>query len=115
MRALAALLTEPTQEAAAKKAGVSPRTIRNYLADPEFSGAYRSAHEQLVTDATQQIQRSLSAAVDTLREIAEDQDAGKTARVAAARSLLEHGLRYTELADIMGRIAKLEEIAGDRQ
>ena len=114
-KALAALLTEPTQEAAAKKIGVTARTLRNYLAAPEFLEAYRQAHAQLVEDATKRMQRGLSAAVDTLQEIATDQDAGKTARVAAARSLLEQALRYTELSDLLGRIAKLEELAGDRR
>ena len=109
LRALAALLTEPNQEEAAKKAGVSSRTIRNYLTDPEFSGAYRAAHEQLVTDATQQIQRGLSSAVNTLREISEDPNAGKTARVSAARALLEHGLRYTEAVNILDRLQALED------
>lgn len=113
-RALAALLTEPTQKAAAQKAGISARCLRRYMIDPEFSEAYRRACTEFVDNATRQMQRSLSAAVDTLREIAEDPEAGKTARVAAARSILEHGLKYTELADIMGRIAKLEELAGDK-
>lgn len=114
-RALAALLSEPTQAAAAKKIGISPRTMRRYMDDPEFSEAYQHAHAQLVEDAAKRMQRGLSAAVDTLHEIATDQEAGKTARVAAARSLLEQTLRYTEISDIMSRIAKLEEMAGDRR
>lgn len=113
--ALAALLSEPTQEAAAKRVGLSARTIRRYLAEPEFLEAYQQAHARLVEDATQRMQRGLSSAVDALQEIAKDPDAGKTARVAAARSLLEQALRYTELSDIMSRIAKLEELAGERQ
>ena len=115
-KALAALLSEPTQAAAAKKVGISARTMRRYMADPEFYEAYQQAHARLVEDATQRMQRGLSAAVDTLQEIATDPDAaGKTARVAAARSLLEQALRYTELSDLLGRIAKLEELAGDRR
>ena len=85
------------------------------MADPEFYEAYQQAHARLVEDATQRMQRGLNSAVDTLQEIATDQDAGKTARVAAARSLLEQALRYTELSDLLGRIAKLEELAGDRR
>lgn len=112
-RALAALLSEPTQAAAANKIGISTRTMRRYMEDPEFSEAYKKAHAQLVEDAAQRMQRGLSAAVDTLHEIATDPEAGKTARVAAARSLLEQTLRYTEISDIMSRIAKLEELAGD--
>lgn len=114
-RALAALLSEPTQAAAAKKVGISARTMRRYMADPEFYEAYQQAHARLVEDATQRMQRGLNSAVDTLQQIATDQDAGKTARVAAARSLLEQALRYTELSDLLGRIAKLEELAGDRR
>ena len=113
-RALAALLSEPTQAAAAKKVGISARTMRRYMADLEFYEAYQQAHARLVEDATKRMQRGLSSAVDTLQEIATDQDAGKTARVAAARSLLEQALRYTELSDIMSRIEKLERIAGDK-
>lgn len=87
--------------------------MRRYMDDPEFSEAYKKAHAQLVEEAAQRMQRGLSAAVDTLHEIATDPEAGKTARVAAARSLLEQTLRYTEISDIMSRIAKLEELAGD--
>ena len=114
-RALAALLSEPTQAAAAKKLGISARTIRRYMAEPDFREAYQQAHARLVEDATQRMQRGLSSAVDTLQEIATDTEAGKTARVAAARSLLEQALKYTELSDLLGRIAKLEELAGDRR
>ena len=107
-RALAALLSEPTQAAAAKKVGISARTMRRYLAEPDFAEAYQQAHTQLVENATKQIQRGLSSAVDTLYEIATDKNAGKTARVSAARALLEHGLRYTEAVNILERLQALE-------
>ena len=114
-RTLAAQARNAQQAAAAKKVGISARTMRRYMADPEFYEAYQQAHARLVEDATQRMQRGLNSAVDTLQQIATDQDAGKTARVAAARSLLEQALRYTELSDLLGRIAKLEELAGDRR
>ena len=94
--------------------GISARTMRRYMAEPDFSEAYHQAHARLVEDATQRMQRGLSSAVDTLQEIAKDPDAGKTARVAAARSLLEQALRYTELSDLLERIKNLERIAGDK-
>lgn len=107
-RALAALVSCPTQEAAAEKAGISSRTLRNYMKDPEFAAEYKRMNSQLVTAATLQIQRSLAPAINTLREIAEDRAANMTARIQAARGLLEYGIRLSELGDVYARIEALE-------
>lgn len=109
-RALQALLTQPTKEAAAKAAGISPRTLRDYLADPEFQKEYKKAFGQLVQGATRQAQQALSPALSALRDIVEDEDESSSARIAAARSLLEYGLRLTEFSDIL---AELESVEGD--
>ena len=42
-KVLAALLSYPTKELAAKAAGVSSKTINRYLRDAEFAAAYRRA------------------------------------------------------------------------
>ena len=109
-RALQALLTQPTKKAAAEAAGIAPRTLRDYLADPEFQKEYKKAFGQLVTDATRQAQQSLSPAISALRDIVEDDKENSSARIAAARSLLEYGLRLTEFSDIL---AELEAVEGD--
>ena len=106
--ALAALLSSATREEAAAKAGCTKRTIINYLKDPEFLQRYERAHSDLVTVATQQIQRSLAPAISTLQSIAEDENAGLNARVSAAKGLLEYGIRLAELNDIYRRIEELE-------
>lgn len=100
-KALAALLVNPTKEAAAAAAGIDSKTLRRYLADPEFQEAYKKAFSGLITDATRQAQQSLSPALSTLREIVEDNEQGATVRIQAARSLLEYGLRLTEITDIL--------------
>lgn len=66
----------------------------------------------LVTEATRQAQRSLSPAISTLREIARDTGETATARISAARSLLEYGLKLTEVSDILDRLDALEESLG---
>ena len=58
-RALAALLTAPSKAAAAQAAGISPRTLRDYLADPTFRQEYQKAFVGLVEDATRQAKRPL--------------------------------------------------------
>lgn len=108
-RALAALVACPTHEAAAEQAGITSRTLRNYLKDPEFATEYQKRTSQLVTAATLQIQKSLAPAIGALLEIAESRDAGMTARVQAARGLLEYGIRLTELGDVYARIEALEK------
>lgn len=107
-RALRALLTQPTKAAAAAEAGISPRTLRDYLADPEFQAEYKHAFSRLVTDATRQAQLALSPAINALRDIVDDDGESSSARIAAARTLLEYGLRLTELTDILSELESIE-------
>lgn len=50
-----------------------------------------------------------SDTVDALQAIVQNDDAADPARVAAARALLEYGLKFAELTDINQRLDKLEE------
>ena len=109
-KALQALLTQPTKKAAAEAAGISPRTLRDYLADEEFQREYKRAFGQLVQDATRQAQQALSPALSALLDIVKDEEENSSARIAAARSLLEYGLRLTEFSDIL---TELEAVEGD--
>lgn len=107
-KALAALLTSPSKAAAAKAAGIAPRTLRDYLADPEFQVAYRDAFGNMVEDATRQAQQAISPALSTLREIVEDREEDAQARISAARAILSHGLKLIETTDILNRLQELE-------
>ena len=107
-KALAALLTSPSKAAAAKAAGIAPRTLRDYLADPEFQAAYRGAFGNMVEDATRQAQQAISPAMSTLREIVEDREEDAQARISAARAILSHGLKLIETTDILNRLQELE-------
>ena len=108
LKALAALLTSPRKAAAAQAAGIAPRTLRDYLADPEFQAAYRDAFGNMVEDATRQAQQAISPALSTLREIVEDREEDAQARISAARAILSHGLKLTETTDILNRLQELE-------
>lgn len=108
-KALAALITYPTREKAAEAAGITSKTIRQYLQDPEFKEAYEKAFAGLVETATRQAQQSLTPALFTLRSIAQDKSQGASVRIQAARALLEYGLRLTEMTDIL---RDLEECGG---
>lgn len=111
-KALAALLTCTTKQQAAEKAGISPRTLRGYLADPEFQEEYKKAFSGLITDVTRQAQQSLAPALSTLREIVEDKGEDAQARISAARAILSHGMKLIEATDILGRLQELEAAMG---
>ena len=66
-KAIAALLSSPSREEAARKCGLTSRTLRAYFQNNEFCEAYRSAFQELTENATRQAQRLLSPALDTLR------------------------------------------------
>lgn len=108
-KALSALLTNKTKQDAARAAGITSRTLTTYLSDPEFQAAYAKAFQKLVTDATREAQATLSPAICVLRAIMEDEEESSSARIAAARTLLEYGLRLTEFNDIL---QELQTITG---
>lgn len=111
-RVLAALLTSPSKAAAAEAAGVTVRTVQNYLSDPAFREEYQSALEDVVMDAAKQAKQALSPAISALREIVEDRGEDAQARIGAARAVLSGGLKLIETADILTRLKELESVVG---
>ena len=89
---IAALLTEPTQAAAAAKAGVSEATVGRWLRLAPFRSAYRACRRQLVEAAVGRIQAAAGQAVDTLLAVAKE-GAKDSDRVRAAVALLDHAFR----------------------
>lgn len=106
---IAALLTSSSRREAAKAAGVSERTVYSYLQDPDVQRAYAQARQALVTDATGQIQRALGSAIAILTATVRDDTAQARERIAAARALLDYGIKYSISADISRRIEELEQ------
>lgn len=104
-----------TRAEAAKTAGIGESTLREYMKDPEFLSRYREAFGNLVQDATRQAQQSIAPALSTLREVVEDDDQPAQARIQAARTILDNALKFTEISDLLERIARLEELAGERR
>jgi hypothetical protein len=105
--AIAALLSEPTQEAAARKAGISHKTLRNWLRIPEFSRAFRQARREIVDRAIQLLQQTTIAAVATLHD-SMGHDKPSAVRVRAAQVIIEQALRALELTDLAEEQAELK-------
>ena len=108
-KALQALLVSRTRAEAAKAAGIGESTLRTYMLDSEFLERYRQAFGDMVRDAARQAQQTLSPALSTLREIMEDREEPASARITAARSILEYTLKLGEQVDILEQLRELEE------
>lgn len=99
-KALRAVLQCRTRKEAAAAAGISPRTLRDYFRDPEFSARLKEESAAILDDAKRQLQGKLAAAIDRLGDIAEGEEAN-AAQVSAGRAILEFALKYTEFSDIL--------------
>lgn len=109
-RALQALLTCTSLAEAARKAGISDRTLYNYLHnDQEFTEAYAAERARLVSAAADALKKNAIPAIQTLRKIVDDSEAPPAVRVQACRTILEYTLKTTEINDIMQRLEALEK------
>ena len=113
-KAVLSLLAQPRIGEAAKDAGISEVTLWRWLQDSEFQAAYRKARHHAVSQAISRLQQTATEAVDTLRQIMLDEENPTTARVTAARTILDLSLRALETEDLERRITALETTIGKR-
>ena len=109
-QAIAALLNYPTVVEAARAVGVAEVTLYRWLADSSFKEAFRKAKALIVDQAITKLQQAASEAVKTLRDIMVDASRKDSARVSAAKAILDHTLRATEMENLALRIDRLEAI-----
>jgi hypothetical protein len=104
--AIAALLSEPTVEKAAKKIKVGYSTLKLWTKNPEFKRQFREARQALVEGTVVRLnQLSLGAVLALGRNLI----CGKEAvEVRAANAILEHTQRFAQI-DLAQEIAELRE------
>jgi hypothetical protein len=105
--AIAALLSEPTVEGAAIKAGVSHATLKNWLKRPAFQQAYRAARRQVVEAAITRVQQMAIAGAAELYKLLRSRR--EPIRLKAATTILTFAVRGLELDDLVTRVEQLEE------
>jgi hypothetical protein len=110
-RIIAELLSHPTMKDACAAAGVSQSTLWRWLQDRDFHTAYMTARRDTVSHAVARLQSAASEAVDTLREVLKDNATIATARVSAAKAILDYSLKAIELEDLAQRVEELERLS----
>jgi hypothetical protein len=107
---IAGLLAYPSVEAAAESVGIGIATARRWLKDPAVVESYRVARRDAMQHALARLEQAASGSVECLAEV-QSKGESESARVSAARCILETALRSVELNDIQERLDKLERIA----
>jgi hypothetical protein len=114
-KVLTALLHHGAVRAAAKEAGVSEATVFRYLQDAEFQRRYRAARASVVDAAIALMQRLCSNAVSTLDTVMHDTEAPASARVSAARTILEQSIGGVELTELRQEIEEIKQMLAERE
>ena len=107
-KAIQALLAHPTMDEAAQAAGVGRTTIFRWLQQKEFQTAYRNARRESVKHAIARLQNRTSEAVEVLAEVMNDQTNNPSARVGAAKAIIEYSIKAVEIEDLAQRVEELE-------
>lgn len=105
---LSALIATKTISAAAVAAGVSERTIYSRLADDDFRAEYERRQSTTLDAACKALQTAMTDAVEVLTSIMKETDTSPATRISTARSVLDYGVKLTELTDLAARVAALE-------
>jgi hypothetical protein len=107
-KALASLLALGEVKAAAKDARVGETTLWRWLKDETFARAYREGRRKVLEASASRLTADSAAASRVLLQIAEDEKASASARVAAARAIIESAVKTVETLDLEPRLKEIE-------
>lgn len=113
--ALHALLTHPTHKEAAKAAKISEPTLWRYMQGEAFSRRLREARRDAVNHAVVRLQRASGDAVTVLRDLMMKDETPASARITAARNIIDYSLRVFEMDDLRKRVDELEAFVRAKQ
>ncbi len=112
-KAVIALLTATTLEAAARQSGVGLRTLKSWLKEPDFQVAYAEARRRYLELSLGRLQRASGKATTTLIRLLGAANAAVSLR--ASLGLLDRAVKGAEMLDLMERVEQLEQAAKRRK
>lgn len=92
---LAALLSSGTVREAASAAGLPIRTLYDRMNAPDFQIMYREARADVLREATNNLNKRMQAAVDTIVEIMTDAENNPAIRLQAAQTILKNAITFS--------------------
>lgn len=106
--ALQALMRYTGRKEAADAAGISERTLRDYLRDPAFNAELNRLYDDWMDECTRELQQAVKLAIQTLKGSLTDEAASVPAKIAAAKAILDTAPKYLEVNNILQRVEALE-------
>ena len=103
---VAALAGGATVEAAAGAVGVGVATVYRRLKEPAFRAQIDAARSEMIGRAVARLAGASTAAADRLRALLTAES--ESVQLAAARSILDLGLKLREHEELAARVAALE-------
>jgi hypothetical protein len=97
-RFVAAMLAAPSLREACRQVGISESTGQRWTRAPALVSAMGEAQRAALVDAARRLTAGLASAIDTLVSVSADEHAPASARVGAARAILDATLKAAELA-----------------
>lgn len=110
-----ALLTSNNLEDAASVAGVSVATARRWYRREDFQSQFKELQGEITDHSLRQLKGSLNEALNVLRSVMNDAGNSPSARVSAARTILDNGFKALELSDVLSRLEVLERKVGGEE
>jgi hypothetical protein len=108
-RAIKALMQSPSVAAAARRCGLTPRTLWRYLNDPEFKRELANRQDNETTALSAALAGMSSDAIQTLHDLMTDKSVSPSVRARVALGWLKERRDALELDELAQRIAALEE------
>jgi hypothetical protein len=110
---VAAMMSHRTVESAAASVGIAASSAHRWLKDPVVIQRLAEARRDAMNRAIARLQEAASEAVECLCQVQRDGDS-ESARVSAAKTILELSLRAADLEDVLGRLDSLERAVKEK-
>ena len=108
-QAISALLSSRSVEVAARKVGVSAKSLSRWLKEPEFRAEYQAIKKDLLRAGIANLARKVFDAAETLGDVAKKRGRPyQAARASAACAIIRLSLDADLMDDIEERLRKLE-------
>ena len=106
---LETLLVYGNAERAARALNITRNAIFKRLQDETFRAQYTAAQSAVISAVSLELTAVIGDAVGALHDVVTDDIATDSARISASNALLQHCVRYVEVAGILRRLDALEQ------
>jgi predicted transcriptional regulator len=103
-----ALLECDTQQASAKKLGITPQTIVNRMKNAEFIAKYNNAQNEILRGTTRKLSNASGKSADLLIKTMNDKNVNLLVRISIAKDILRLGRDFVCIDELQRRISEIE-------